>query len=185
MKVRPATAEDSIAIAAVGRLAFSAAFSDLFPDDVLERYLESEYSAGALRRSLAMDGNHYWVAERDSVFGFIKLRANYPHPQLRYLRQWQIDKLYVDPGESGRGCGTRLLATGEEYLRTKAGDCVWLLVYQGNHRAMAFYRRRGYAEGGTDFIAVEDVKIPFKLLLKTAVAARVGTDAPHGGGTGW
>jgi ribosomal protein S18 acetylase RimI-like enzyme len=177
IKVRRANGADSQAIAAVGRRAFSAAFSHLFPAGVLKRYLEAEYSTGALRRSLAMEGHHYWVAEHEGVSGFIKLKGIYPHRQLRHSRPWQIEKLYVDAGESGRGCGTRLLATGEAFLRDNECDCAWLLVYEENHRAIGFYRRLGYTEGGRDYIDVEDVRVPFKLLLKAPVVTSDGIGA--------
>lgn len=172
--VRRADGADAEAIAIVGRRAFSTAFSHLFPASVLKRYLEAEYSAGALRRSLAMDGHHYWVAEHDRVSGFIKLRDNRPHPRLHHARPWQIEKLYVEPGKSGCGCGSSLLATGEAFMRDNDCDCAWLLVYEGNHRAGEFYRRRGYTEGGKDSIDVEDVRVPFKLLLKPPVIASGG-----------
>jgi len=176
MNVRRANEADSEAIAAVGRRAFSAAFSHLFTADVLQRYLESEYSAAAVRRSLAEEGNYFWVAERGSVLGFIKLRGNYPHPQLHHSHTWQIEKLYVDTGETGCGCGTRLLVTGEAFLRTHQCDCAWLLVYENNHRATEFYLRHGYIEGGTDFIDVEAVRVPFRLMLKAPVVSLAGTD---------
>jgi GNAT superfamily N-acetyltransferase len=72
------------------------------------------------------------VDERDEVIGFVSI----------YLPQSFVHHLYVDPSESGRGVGTKLLS----HAVAAAGGSATLKCQTGNARALRFYRRLGWVE---------------------------------------
>jgi GNAT superfamily N-acetyltransferase len=70
-----------------------------------------------------------WLALRDArIVGLLALEASH------------IDQLYVEPGEQGRGIGSRLLAHAK--LLRPAG--LSLFTFQRNTRARTFYEARGF-----------------------------------------
>lgn len=64
-----------------------------------------------------------------------------------------VDELHllnitVAPGWQGRGHGQALLQVVQAHGQRLGLATLWLEVRQGNHRARALYRRRGFAEVG-------------------------------------
>lgn len=70
--------------------------------------------------------------ERGAMIGFVSI----------YLPQSFVHHLYVEPSQSGRGIGTRLLARA----LAVAGGSATLKCQTGNERALRFYRRLGWVE---------------------------------------
>jgi ribosomal protein S18 acetylase RimI-like enzyme len=67
-----------------------------------------------------------------AVVGFVSI----------YLPQSFVHHLFIDPSQSGRGIGTKLLA----HAVAVAGGSATLKCQTGNERALAFYRRLGWVE---------------------------------------
>lgn len=87
------------------------------------------------------------VAERDgAVVGMANLgRVSASHRDLSHVDgdrevMW---KLYVHPDHQGAGVGSMLLAAVEAMAE---GPELWLEIVDGNERAAAFYRARGFEE---------------------------------------
>ena len=72
------------------------------------------------------------VGERGTVIGFVSV----------YLPQSFVHHLYVEPAQSSRGIGTKLLA----HALAASGGSATLKCQTGNERALAFYRRLGWVE---------------------------------------
>lgn len=72
------------------------------------------------------------VDERGAVIGFVSI----------YLPQSFVHHLYIDPPQSGRGIGTKLLA----HAVATAGGSATLKCQTSNERALRFYRRQGWVE---------------------------------------
>ena len=72
------------------------------------------------------------VDELGAVIGFASI----------YLPQSFVHHLYVEPAQSGRGIGTKLLA----HALAAAGGSATLKCQTGNEGALRFYRRHGWVE---------------------------------------
>lgn len=57
--------------------------------------------------------------------------------------------LSVDPSRQQSGLGSRLMAAGEEYCRTRGARFMDILIVNLRAELPAFYERRGYVENGT------------------------------------
>ncbi|WP_306598798.1 GNAT family N-acetyltransferase [Geothrix sp. 21YS21S-2] len=162
--IRPALATDAEAIAAIGRRSFVWAFGHLYPrKEVLDRYLDATYSVAKIAASLAKPANVYFVAEGDRIEGFLKLKAESPD-------RWQTQKLYIDPDLIQGGAGKQLMAAGEEAMLRRGVASSWLVVYEGNGRALRFYAGLGYAPAGTRTLDFEGTLIRFLEMEKTFLA---------------
>ena len=60
----------------------------------------------------------------------------------------EIRRIYLLSRFHGGGLGARLMATALEGARDLGAPRVWLGVYDGNARAIAFYGRQGFAPAG-------------------------------------
>lgn len=120
--LRPASAEDGEAVAAV-HLASRAAAP--MPPGV---HSDDEVRAWLAARVVA---DEVWVAEVDgTVVGYVRLTESW------------LDDLYVHPGHARQGVGTALLDLAR--AQRPAGFCLW--VFESNAPARAFYRRHGLVE---------------------------------------
>ena len=63
---------------------------------------------------------------------------------LRAARPDDALRLYVQEPFTGRQVGTALLRRAEARAAAAGARVLWLAPWAGNHRALAFYRRRGY-----------------------------------------
>ena len=80
----------------------------------------------------------------------IHLEATCP---IRDVPAPELDKLYVLERFYGRGIGYGLINEAERIVKAKGQDQFWLAVYEGNQRAISFYKRQGYEViGETDFV---------------------------------
>ena len=56
----------------------------------------------------------------------------------------EIDELYVDPPERGRGVGEALLKSAGKFLSQQGIAQISLRVGKSNHAAMRFYQKLGF-----------------------------------------
>jgi ribosomal protein S18 acetylase RimI-like enzyme len=168
MRIRRGVAGDEEAICCIGRESFSSAFGQLYPPDVLDRYLDDKYSASKIASSLSKSGNFYFVAEVDhEIFGFIKLKRSSHHRLIHRDCQIQIQKIYVLPKFTNSGLGSSLMRSAEAEIGETPSVSAWLMVYEGNRRALCFYERFGYRVIGRDTYDFEDVRVQFSVMEKT------------------
>ena len=119
------------------------------PDRVLDE-LTLEGRQRDWQRWLAEGGErrHTLVAERD---GAIEAFCTLEMPSREEDEPEDvagIPALYADPGAFGRGAGPALMDAAIATMRERGyrGAILWML--EGNHRAAAFYERRGWRRDG-------------------------------------
>jgi GNAT superfamily N-acetyltransferase len=126
LTLRPATADDADALAALFRTAREAAYPAI-PRPV--------HSAEDVRRWLRArvdaDDAEVWLAERDAV----------PVALLLLEGHW-VHSLYVDPALTGQGIGTTML----DLAKTLRPGGLGLWVFETNAGAQRFYARHGFGE---------------------------------------
>ncbi len=121
IRVRLATDEDAAEVADIWIGAFRATyhFAPAHPEDEIRSWI----------RDYLLPETESWVAKGgDGVIGFLSLGDGW------------IEQLYVRPGFTGAGTGTRLVNFAKE--RQPAGLQLW--TFQVNHGARRFYERHGF-----------------------------------------
>jgi ribosomal protein S18 acetylase RimI-like enzyme len=137
-RIRPATALDAAAIAAVHLRCWHETYGSEVPDEV---YAERAANGAAeWERALSdPDGPTTWLAHREGeAVGFAQAVA----PGAGSIRPLELRLLYVVADEHGRRTGTHL-------LQLAVGDApCQLWVAEGNTRAQGFYRHHGFELDG-------------------------------------
>jgi len=113
VSVRIAWSDDATAIAAVQTRAWREMYADLLPVDDL--VIDPEAWRGSLGRSADARNRVLVALERNRVVGFA-LTTPAADPDCDPVTDGELSELTVDPGERGKGHGSRLLQAAVDTL---------------------------------------------------------------------
>lgn len=144
LSIRPGTASDLDAVRALLHETWHQVYDQILGPDHVDEVTARWHARPLLAGQLERPNSSFLVAcqhERVIAHGFAYLRE--PATLV-------ISRLYVLPSHQGRGIGLRLLCALQE--RHPDARTLRLFVAAGNPRAVAFYRREGFAvvEEGTE-----------------------------------
>lgn len=147
-RIRRAGEADLDAVACIGRATFAAHFGSWWTPAGLAEHLERDFKRSRLAEELAAPDVHYWLAEAEGrVAGFAKLKTGSASPSGRGCGL-ELQKLYFEPGSTGRGWGTRMLGEALDFAREYRQPFLWLDVFKPNLRARRLYERAGFEVAG-------------------------------------
>lgn len=152
IRIHRAQASDVAPLASLAEVTFRAAFEhDNRPDD-MAAYVAEAFSEERLQRELA-DPKNVFLLARDTrsqaLLGYCKLRAGRPEPCVSGPRPVEMERIYVIQEALGSGAGPALMKASLEQARRHGHRTVWLGVWEGNARALAFYQRWGFRNVGS------------------------------------
>ncbi len=141
IRIEPLTATlIPTAIACAERI-WPAAYDDLLPDGQVPYMLAERTRADVLATYVGATDRWYdtaWDAES---------RVGYVSSSLTGPRTLTLEQLYVVPERWGSGVAEELISTVLGHGTDHDATTVTLTVNRGNGRALAFYRRMGFAIG--------------------------------------
>jgi ribosomal protein S18 acetylase RimI-like enzyme len=148
MVVRPATPEDSRAIATIHVLSWQAAYQGIVPAQFLAS-MSIDQREGVWRQRLEQGAHSTWVIEEHGgVLGWTSAGPSRDTDALSSTSEvWAI---YVDPKHWRRGVGQRLWGDIEGQLRRSGSSDVTLWVLRANAGALAFYCSNGFVDDGIE-----------------------------------
>jgi ribosomal protein S18 acetylase RimI-like enzyme len=137
-------------LAELGEETFREAFgSQNTPEDVT-LYAAKTFAPNIQAAELADPKGFFLIAEiEDEAAGYVRLREAAPATRTRSSRPIEIVRLYARTRWIGRGVGPALMEAALREARARGHDSIWLGVWERNARAIAFYRKWGFVEIGT------------------------------------
>ena len=163
--IRRAGREDAETLVAIGVATFLETFGHLYPQSDLDAYLEEAYSLARTRSDLADPAKASWLVESDgAAVAYASVGpCGLPHPDVT-PNCGEVKRIYVLAAWHGAGLAPRLFAEATAWLETAGRRKIWLGVWSENHRALAFYARRGFDKVGEyDFPVGETIDREFIL----------------------
>jgi ribosomal protein S18 acetylase RimI-like enzyme len=147
--IRRAEASDARPLALLAEQTFRATFEAMNTPEDMRLHCEAHYSEGLQRRELLDPSLVTLVCERSGqLVGFAQLRRG-PGPECVSAQQpVEILRLYIAQAWQGRGVAQELMATAVACAESQGADQIWLGVWERNPRAIAFYKKCGFAEVG-------------------------------------
>ncbi|MDP1671625.1 MAG: GNAT family N-acetyltransferase [Burkholderiales bacterium] len=137
--IEPLAAADVEAVAALARAIWHAHYPGIISTAQIEYMLAQRYDPAVIREELAQTGVWWFVLRMDGeIVAYMTL-------QKEGDAALKIDKLYVRPDLQRRGCGGRLIAQAEILARHEGCRELVLAVNRGNTKAIAAYRKHGFA----------------------------------------
>jgi ribosomal protein S18 acetylase RimI-like enzyme len=149
LTIRNGRGDDDAALSAFARRVFVEAFGrDNHPRD-LAAYIAEAYGPGRQHAELIDPGLVTLLAEADGrLAGFAQLRRRTQPAGIKVPAGVELWRFYVDGPHQRTGLSRQLMAASLKAARGLGGRAVWLSVWERNPRAIAFYRKMGFAAAG-------------------------------------
>jgi len=155
--IRRATAADTGLLAELGAQTFADSFGADNRPDSMAAYLASAFSFDKQATELVEPGSLFFIAQiGDELAGYARLRRSRAPEPVPGRRAVELARLYARRSWIGRGVGAALMRTCLGAARECGYDGVWLGVWSENRRGIAFYRRWGFSEVGTQLFQLGD-----------------------------
>jgi len=154
MCLRPAQPEDSLCLSVLAMHVFLGTYATHGIRPALAREVLASYSQEVFALATTDPQTRVCVAERDGhLIGFAQITLGATHELAPAGPQAELLRLYVHEPFTGKQVGTLLLARAEQLALQGGAAVLWLTPWVHNHRALAFYLRRGYQDFGlTHFV---------------------------------
>lgn len=149
LTIRRAVAADAPVVAELARRTFTDAFAaDSDPHD-LALHCARSYGVAQQSAEIAHPGMVTLIAEVGGrPAAYAQVRRGTPPPCVPDAQAVEIARFYADQAWHGRGIAQRLMRAALAQAREMGARTVWLMVYEHNHRAIAFYVKEGFREVG-------------------------------------
>lgn len=148
--IRPARPDDALCLGVLATQVFLDTYATGGIRPAIAREVLGAFSAEACARLLADPGTRVEVAEVDDhLVGFHQVTLRARHALAPPGTQAELYRLYVQEPFTGLGLGTALLRSAEASAAQHGATVMWLTPWVHNHRALAFYARRGYRDHGS------------------------------------
>lgn len=147
--IRIAKPADAVLVAALAERTFREAFSAQNPPDEMDRHCRAHFGEAIQKDEIAAADRLTLLAEsRGRPAGFAQLRWTEPPGCVDGSAPGEIQRFYLLQEFHGTGVAATLMAACLAALRKRGSGVAWLGVWEENPRAIAFYRKQGFAEVG-------------------------------------
>ena len=141
--IRQANSSDSLAIAKVQLVSWSAAYGDLLPSAYIKEQDSLAAKVEMWQKVIAHPEASTWVAQDkndedcEHVVGFISC--------FNKDSEWEITTLYILPDYQGQGIGSQLMNSALDHiLAANSRAKLYLWVLATNVKAISFYQQHGF-----------------------------------------
>ena len=139
-RILAATVADLPTIAHLAGLIWRAHYPGIISSEQIEYMLVKMYSLATLREEILLRGIRY-----ELLFVGAKLAGFAAHGPTNKPKLFKLHKIYLHPECQGHGLGSLLLSHCENEVRQLGADQLMLTVNKCNARAIAAYKRNGFA----------------------------------------
>lgn len=149
IEIRRATVNDSRIIAHIGRIAVELSHRASCSMEDMISFLDSHYNENALKEELSQPEHIYHlISYEGQPAGFSKIILNTPHPNIAGEHITKLDRIYLMSNFYDQKLGLQLLNFNADLARKHGQQGMWLFTWQGNERAVNFYKRYGFKIAG-------------------------------------
>ena len=149
--IRRASAEDARILSAMGELTFTQSYASIIQAEELAGYTSRAFAVGQIESELATAETTYFLALAGRIpCGYSKLAPTPAPPAVEGANSVELARLYILPEWTGTGIGTELLKASLDAALEQGYRSCWLRVWEGNDRAIEFYRRWGFHQVGNE-----------------------------------
>jgi len=150
-RIRALRPDEATPYSAFAERLFRDTYCDGYDPSDVDEYVSHAFSPLQQWAELTEPGGRVLVIEdsRNGLLGFAHLRQTPAPPALEDRLAVEISRFYVDRPWHGHGIARVLMSACTAEARSRGADALWLLVYQHNARAIAFYEKSGFRKSGT------------------------------------
>jgi len=164
---RDAETADALCIGVLATQVFLDTYAtDGIRPSVAREVLE-HFSTGAISALLSDPATAFIVAESSGhMVAFAQMTYGSTHESVAAGNTAELKRLYVQERFSGKGIGGALLRRAEALAAEQGASTIWLTVWAGNRRALAFYVRQGYKDVGASTYVFEGEQYETRIFVR-------------------
>ena len=148
--IRAARVPDAAWLAALAARTFRETYGPHNTPADMERYVAEHFGTARQEAELRDGRLTTLVAEVDGrPAGYVQLARGTAPAGVTGAAPIEIARFYVDRPWHGRGLAQQLMDAAADTARTEGARTLWLGVWERNPRAIAFYRKCGFQDAGT------------------------------------
>jgi len=147
--VRHATLDDAKSLARLAEQTFRDTFGPLNTAENMTLFCQSAYGESIQTAEIANPNMVTLLVEHQAeLIGYAQLHWGEPPACVTAERPGEIQRFYVQSGWHGKGIAQTLMNACIAEMQQKGTDVVWLGVWENNPKAIAFYKKVGFAAVG-------------------------------------
>jgi ribosomal protein S18 acetylase RimI-like enzyme len=153
--IRKAVPADARALAELAELTFRDTFAAANTSQDMDLHCRTHYGEAIQAQEISTVDRLTLVCDHEGqLIGFAQLAWGAAPDGVGGQRPGEIHRLYVDRPWHGKGVAQALIGACLQAMDAHGSDVVWLGVWEHNPRAIAFYRKWGFAEAGEHVFTV-------------------------------
>ena len=153
--LRKALRADAIALAHLAESTFRDTFAADNTAGNMDLHCRRHYGEAIQGAEITDPGRVTLLAEHEEkLVGFAQVRWGIAPACIASANPGEIQRLYVDRDWHGKGVARVLMSASLEAIGSRGSDVAWLGVWERNERAIAFYRKFGFAPVGSHVFPV-------------------------------
>jgi diamine N-acetyltransferase len=153
--IRKAQRHDAAQLAALAEATFRESFAEANTVEDMSLHCRSRYSEALQAAEIADPNMLTLLCEHGArPVGFAQLRWGQAPGCIVAEAPGEIQRLYVVGDFHGKGVAQDLMRACRDELALRRSDVVWLGVWERNSRAIAFYKKLGFAQVGAHIFTV-------------------------------
>ncbi|NUO74259.1 MAG: GNAT family N-acetyltransferase [Frateuria sp.] len=149
IRIREANPTDAGQLAQLAEVTFRETFGAANTAQDMELHCRSHYGEAIQADEIVDPSRVTLLAKQDGrLVGFAQVRWRAAPGCVVARAPGEIQRLYVASDWHGKGVAQALMHACIEEMRARGSDVAWLGVWEHNPRAIAFYRKFGFAPVG-------------------------------------
>ena len=166
--IRRAAEDDAVVLAELGVRTIRQTYGAAFSSEDIDRHTSEAFSVKQLNTELANPEIFYFLATvNQQPCGYAKLQPTSTPDAITGTRPIELVRLYLNSEWIGQGIGAKLMQTALEFAANNGFGTCWFRVLESNARAIAFYRRWGFVEVGSEhYPATGDITVTVLLMTR-------------------
>jgi ribosomal protein S18 acetylase RimI-like enzyme len=163
IRLRTADVGDAAALARFGERTFRETFGAHHAAADMDAYCRDAFALERVRDELGDPERETFVAESaGEIVGYVQLHAAPAPDCVRGPAPLEVLRFYVERAWHGRGVAQALMARVVTAAEQRGAQTLFLLVWEHNQRAYAFYQKHGFRQvGSMPFVLASDRPIDY------------------------
>ena len=132
----------------IGRNTFFETFAEVNTAENMSDYLENSFSDEQLKTELNNQHSQFYFARvNGKVVAYLKINSGEAQNE-KIADAIEIERIYVSKAFHGKKVAQTLYEKAIDLAYEMQAKCVWLGVWEENHRALRFYEKNGFTAFG-------------------------------------
>jgi len=144
-EIRKATVSDLETVQEMSIQTFKETFATVNTPENIATYVKASFSTKQLTTELNNANSQFYIAYFNTeAVGYLKINVGDAQTEIISRNALEVHRIYVLQKYHGKNIGQLLLDEAKKIAQHNGVDCIWLGVWEENHRALRFYTKNGF-----------------------------------------